>query len=256
MLEETSNWKKKLKTNRRQLDLDLLSSPERRYFSPVLYSQYQITLPLAQQHVTGRLLDVGCGDLPFRDDLIGHVTKYDSLDLFPRSAEVTYSSDIQDMASVPTGYFDSAICLEVLEHVGDPFRSAREIYRVLAPGGVLIVSVPHLSRLHDEPHDYFRYTKYGLEYLLLQAGFSMVHLEPRGGLFSFVGHQISSLALSAIWPIRLVREIFWFLNSWLVTRLCFQLDLILDPSGVLASGYTAVAIKPDEQHRWRKKSGE
>lgn len=236
-------WKEKIRANRRQLELDLLSSPQRHLFSPIYYSQYQVTLPLMQKFVKGRLLDVGCGDLPFKDKLLQQVTRYDSLDLFPRGTELTYVNDVQDMATVPSENYDSAICLEVLEHVPDPFRAAREIYRVLVPGGVLIVSVPHLSRLHDEPHDYYRYTKYGLTHLLKQAGFTLLFLQRRGGLCSFLGHQISTMLLGLVWSVPVIREVGWFLNSWLVTRLCYQLDLILNRSEIFTAGYTAVATK-------------
>jgi SAM-dependent methyltransferase len=244
ILAKISGWKKRIQANRRQLELDLLSSSQRRYCSPIYYGQYRVTLPLMQEYVKGRLLDLGCGDSPFKDVLLDRVTHYDSLDLFPRSEGVTYVSDIQDMAEVPTGVYDSAICLEVLEHVPDPFRAIGEIYRILAPGGTLIVSVPHLSHLHDEPHDYYRYTQYGLTYLLEQAGFTVTHLHQRGGLFSFLGHQVSSIMLGTLWRVPVVRRITWFLNSWLITRLCYRLDMIFSQWGIFASGYTAVARKP------------
>jgi hypothetical protein len=108
---------------------------------------------------------------------------------------------------------------------------------------VLIVSVPHLSRLHDEPHDYYRYTQYGLRHLLEQAGFTITHLHERGGIFSFLGHQISTIILGTVWSVPVIQEIAWFLNSWLITRFCYQLDLIFNPSGIFTLGYTVVATK-------------
>lgn len=237
------NWKKHIGENRRHLESDLLSSPRRRFFSPVYYGQYRVTLPLVRQFARGRLLDLGCGDSPYKDEFIDCVTKYDTLDFFPRNSNITYLSDIQNMPAVPSEGYDSAICLEVLEHIPDPFRAAREIYRILAPGGVLIASVPHLSRLHDEPYDYYRYTKYGITHVLEQAGFTIIHLTPRGGLFSFLGHQVSTILLSTVWHLPFVRRILWFLNSWFITRLCYMLDTTLNQSGIFAAGYTVVATK-------------
>jgi len=236
-----------IRANRKRLEQDILNSAQRPFFSPIYYGQYRITLPLLKQYSHGRLIDLGCGDLPFRDLLAQQVESYESLDFFPRNSQVTYIGDIQHMDMVPSNTYDTAICLEVLEHVADPFLAVREIQRVLKIGGVLIVSVPHLSRLHDEPHDYYRYTRYGLRYLLEQNGFSIRVLERRGGLFSFLGHQISTLALGLVWRIPILRQVTWFLNSWLIVRGAYLLDCRLDRSGIFALGYTVVACKQPAQ---------
>jgi SAM-dependent methyltransferase len=239
-----SRFTERLKANRRQLEIDVLSSGRRHLFSPMHYSQYRVTLPLARKFIRGRLLDAGCGDLPYREQLREQVTRYDTLDVADRAGELTYVGDIQRMGEVPGDTYDSVICLEVLEHVPDPFGAARELHRVLAPGGVLVASVPHLSRLHDEPHDYYRYTRHGLRHLLEQAGFEIVEMQARGGLFSFFGHQVSTAVLAAVWPIPVVRQLAWELNAWLVTRLCHALDGITNRAGLFAAGYTVVAVKP------------
>lgn len=55
--------------------------------------------------------------------------------------------------------------MEVLEHVKNPFNAIKEIQRVLKPGGIIIGSTPFVFPIHDEPHDFYRYTKYGLRNL-------------------------------------------------------------------------------------------
>ncbi len=60
------------------------------------------------------------------------------------------------------GEFDIVVCVAVLEHFDDPHRAIAEIYRVLKPGGRIIISVPFLFPIHDAPGDYWRFTKYGL----------------------------------------------------------------------------------------------
>ena len=62
--------------------------------------------------------------------------------------------------------FDLVIMMEVLEHVKEPKKALSEIYRVLSDNGKLIMSTPFILGIHDEPYDYYRFTKYGLEYLL------------------------------------------------------------------------------------------
>lgn len=235
-----------LRANRHRIERDLLNSPHRHLFSPALYSQYEVTLPLIRRFARGRLIDLGCGDMPFRESIIDQVSVYDGLDLHPCTWG-TYIGNVEDMFMIGTESYDTAICLEVLEHVSDPFRAAREIYRILKPGGVLILSVPHLSRLHNEPDDYYRFTQHGVENLLERAGFNLVALEKRGGLLSFLGHQLSTLMLSIVWSIPVLKDVVWFLNSWFITRACYRVDRILDRSGLFAMGYTAVAYRKDHQ---------
>ncbi len=73
-----------------------------------------------------------------------------------------YVCDIEDMSIFKSNSIDIIFCIEVLEHVKNPFNAVKELERVLKPGGVFIGSTPFLFPIHDEPHDYFRYTKYGL----------------------------------------------------------------------------------------------
>ena len=62
--------------------------------------------------------------------------------------------------------FDLVIMMEVLEHVKEPKKALSEISRVLSHDGRLIMSTPFILGIHDEPYDYYRFTKYGLKYLL------------------------------------------------------------------------------------------
>ncbi len=234
--------KELIRANRRKLDQDLGTSPQRRLFSPAYYSQYDVTLPLIRKYAKGKLVDLGCGDMPFRHLIADCVSVYDSLDLFPRQ-QVTYVGNIQDMNMIASESYDTAICLEVLEHVPDPFQAVREIGRILKPDGVLILSVPHLSRLHDEPYDFYRYTHYGIRRLLEQGELRVLSMVKRGGVFSFIGHQMATLLLGLVWHIPVIRNVSWFVNSWVFTRACYSLDQLLDAGGTMAMGYSAVAIK-------------
>ncbi len=85
--------------------------------------------------------------------------------------------DIQDMYLIPTNSVDVVFCLEVLEHVKNPFKAVKEIERILKPGGILIGSTPFVFPIHEEPHDFFRYTKFGI--LNLFENFECVVLKER-----------------------------------------------------------------------------
>lgn len=119
--------------------------------------------------------------------------EYRSLDLGSRGDFVPdFIADVSDMRAIPSASFDTVLCHQVLEHVARPWLAAREIRRVLSPLGRVIASVPHLSRYHEWPNDYYRFTSRGLEQLFLDAGFRTVELRPYGGLFSFLHHQIAT----------------------------------------------------------------
>jgi SAM-dependent methyltransferase len=83
--------------------------------------------------------------------------------------------DIQEMTFAENS-FDAALCLQVLEHVADPFRAARELHRVLRPVGKLLLTVPFLAQYHgrkaaghspdhESYPDFWRFTHQGLEEL-------------------------------------------------------------------------------------------
>lgn len=229
------NWQRALR--------DLIKSSQRQYLSPAIYAQYKAVIELIRRYVHGNLIDLGCGDMPFKELLLDLVDKYDSLDLWPQSEVVTYVGDIQNMNMIDSCTYDSAICLEVLEHVPNPQQAIIEMHRILKPSGILIVSVPHLSRIHDIPHDYFRFTLYGLIHLLRSGGFDIIDIRVKGGIFSFLGHQISTAIIGGCWGISVLRKIVRILVKYCITIPCYKLDKLIDFGGIFALGYVAVAQK-------------
>ena len=80
-----------------------------------------------------------------------------------------------------------ALCTQTLEHVTRPSLVISELYRILKPGGLAFCSMPFLGDAHhQEPHDFYRYTKYAVEFLFLSAGFRDLVVEPFGGYYTLV----------------------------------------------------------------------
>ncbi|HTK31051.1 MAG TPA: class I SAM-dependent methyltransferase [Candidatus Saccharimonadaceae bacterium] len=141
----------------------------------------------------GRLLDVGCGVKPYRAMFSG-VSWYLGIE---RPGTLSRSSVIDvyaDALALPFrgGSFDSVLCNEVLEHVTDPARLFAEAARVMKPGATLILSTPQTWGLHEEPFDFFRYTRYGLEHLARGAGFEVLEIRATCGTFATVGQRLAS----------------------------------------------------------------
>ncbi len=141
----------------------------------------------------GRLLDIGCGQQPYRG-LFEQVTFYVGVDLpggqLPGVTTEVYASGLA--LPFETASFDSVLCSEVLEHVAEPARLLAEAARVIRPGGRLLLSVPWLWPVHAAPHDYYRYTPYGLRYLLEQNGFEVEKLEKTSGLVAVIAQRLAT----------------------------------------------------------------
>ncbi|MGB1077479.1 MAG: class I SAM-dependent methyltransferase [Bdellovibrionales bacterium] len=86
-------------------------------------------------------------------------------------------ASVCDMKMFDDNSVDAIFMIEVLEHVDEPWNAIPELHRILKPGGKLILSTPLMFPLHDEPYDYYRYTKYGLQHLLKQ--FDQVNIRER-----------------------------------------------------------------------------
>ena len=149
----------------------------------------------------GRLLDVGCGEKPFEHLFKPYVTDYIGVEYEPtflltetgrraRSVvDVTYDGR---RLPFPDADFDTVLSSQVLEHTPHPGALIQEMGRVLRPGGVLLLSAPFSFRLHEEPHDYFRYSPHGLRHLCDAAGLEVEQIEPHGGFWSLLGHKLNS----------------------------------------------------------------
>ncbi|GAB1489317.1 methyltransferase domain-containing protein [Opitutaceae bacterium] len=141
---------------------------------------------------SGRLLDIGCGNSPFRHLLDPTRTQYQGIDVEQASSFGYRNPDTvyYDGKTIPfaDASFDAALCTEVMEHVPDPGPFVSEMYRVLKPGGLAVVTIPWSARFHYQPHDYHRYTPSMLR--LIFAPFSECSIRPRGTDFSSIASKI------------------------------------------------------------------
>lgn len=204
----------------------------------------------------GRLLDVGCGTKPYRL-LFTQVHEYIGLELGTpenretKQAELYYDGNTFPIADASV---DTVLCNQVLEHVFNPEAFLAEIFRVLRPNGVLILTVPFLWPEHEQPYDCLRYTSFGLKNRLERAGFNLEHQGKltRGGaaLCALAADKINTALRWMPLPGRLLGRLLLIAPFSLVG---WMLDLLTSTTTELYLDNFVICRKPstDASHRFK-----
>ena len=193
----------------------------------------------------GNVLDVGCGDKPYKK----YVTfkNYFGIEIQKnKNVDVLYDGKI---IPFPPEKFDTILCTDVLEHVSEPDAFIGEMVRVLRKGGALVLTTNFFWNLHYEPNDYYRFTKYGLEYLFRKNSLEVQKIVPLLGWVSLVQVLFADRLYSFI------NKKFIFLPIILQIMLCQTIllptALVIYPiaryefyrEGAIKSGYLIIGAK-------------
>jgi ubiquinone/menaquinone biosynthesis C-methylase UbiE len=140
-----------------------------------------------------KILDVGTGSSPYKYLFINQFYKtHDFQMLSPEQllhkegyGQIDYISDIVNIP-VENASFDVIICTEVLEHVPEPINAIKEMSRILKPGGIILITAPLGSHIHQEPyHFYGGFTPYFYEKYLSENDFINIKIIPNQGFYNF-----------------------------------------------------------------------
>ena len=137
-----------------------------------------------------RVLDAGAGIAPYRDHF--KHTHYESADfcqVHKDYAEVNYVCDLASIP-VPSNSYDFVLLTQVIEHLPEPERVLRELFRVLKPGGCMWFSGPLFYPEHEQPYDFHRFTQFGFKHLFKTVGFQLEKLEWLEGYAGTVSFQL------------------------------------------------------------------
>jgi SAM-dependent methyltransferase len=203
---------------------------------------YQNAFPL---HARGRLLDMGCGAVPFYAAYRDHVDEVTCIDWTNSRHDISHldrACDLTQAIPFPDESFDTILLSDVLEHLPEPDCLWREVTRLLAPGGKLIMNVPFYYQLHEEPHDYFRYTQFALERFADRSGLNVIDLKPVGGAPEILADLVSKLLAgtrAGVWPAAWVQSV-----AMGIGRTRFGARLSRRTSARFPFGYFMVAEKP------------
>jgi SAM-dependent methyltransferase len=159
---------------------------------------------------TGTLLDLGCGEMPYRPLFAPRVERYVGADL-PRNPLADVHLDEAGRVSLPDGSADIVLSSQVLEHLPSPHEYLREAHRLLRPAGTLLLSTHGYWMVHPDPADYWRWTRDGLVRQIEVADFTVQSV---GGVMNLAasGLQLFQDGVAAALPNFLQPPLFYILN--------------------------------------------
>ena len=174
-------------------------------------------LKKASIHAHGRLLDIGCGNKPYEKMFEGRISEHVGCDVVQSSENRVDFICPATKLPFADASFDTVLITQVIEHVADHQAMLSETFRVLKHNGVLILSGPMYWPLHEEPYDFFRFTRHGLRFLLEKFGFEAIVIVNNGGKWALCGqvliHTFRGTRLHRGFVIRAINRIFAYLDD-------------------------------------------
>ena len=196
----------------------------------------------------GVLYDLGAGESPFKSFFLQYVEKYVAVDWSGsyHKTKADVIADLNKALPVDAEVADTVVSISVLEHLCEPQIMLNEAYRILKPGGAIMLQVPWQWWIHEAPYDFFRYTPYGLKHLLTKAGFEDVVIHPQSGYFTTAVLKWNYFTNRFVRGPKILRWIakgillpFWYVGQ----KLAPLLDTLDRDWALESSGYYVTAVK-------------
>ena len=159
--------------------------------------RYRRLFEVLGRHCSGDVVDVGGG--PFVATAIEHGVPFGTwtvvephAELLPTLSDERVTGVVGDGARLgfEADSFDTAISIQVLEHMFEPIAALAELGRVVRPGGSLVVMVPQTANLHHVPHHYQNFTRFWLEEAGRRLDLEVVEYHALGGAWSSVASRL------------------------------------------------------------------
>lgn len=130
------------------------------------------------------IVDMGCGDLPYKGLIEPYVERYIGVDIEGNSRADVFVDIKSNKTHLSDETADLVWSVQVLEHVKDPQAYLNECHRVLKKGSVMLLSTHGHWLYHPDPVDNWRWTCTGLKMQVEQAGFKVKEFKGMMGLLS------------------------------------------------------------------------
>ncbi len=148
---------------------------------------HQINKKIAQSlPYRERVIDLGCGTSPYKKDILKLAKAYIGVDWghsFHDLSNADVFADLSEPLPFEDECADTIVSFQVMEHLKEPGLFLSECYRILRAGGWLFITLPFMWQIHEAPYDFFRYTRFGLEYLLQKNGFVDIQIQENTGFW-------------------------------------------------------------------------
>ena len=215
----------------------------------LIYNNSDYFLEKYKDFYKGDMYDLGCGETPYRDYFLQYANSYTGVDwgetLHDLKADVV--ANLNEPIDIEDNKADSIVSLATLEHLSEPQTMLNEAFRILKPGGTIMLQTPWQWKIHEAPYDFFRYSPYALEYMLGKAGFTDVKVEAQSGFFTTLFIKLTYFLSRLVRGPKLLR----FVISVILAPLMFILQALaplldkLDNNWPLESfAYVTTARKP------------
>ncbi len=205
-----------------------------------------------QKLYQGTLVDLGCGEASYKPYFLQTAKEYIGVDWSETQhhSHADVISDLNQKIELESNCANTVVSFSVLEHLSEPQTFLNEAYRVLKTDGNIILQVPWQWHVHEAPHDFFRYTQYGLKHLLTKSGFTQIKVSAQSGVFTtiliksnyFLVRAIYKLPKYLMYPLALLCLPIWTINQ-LLAPLLDNLDRNWSNETI---GYFVTAKKPDQ----------
>jgi SAM-dependent methyltransferase len=138
----------------------------------------------------GRVVDIGCGEQPLRPLIESRGATYHGIDVVQNGTNSVDALALATQVPLADAVAHVVVITEVLEHVADTRTAFRELARIVRPGGHVLITIPFVYPLHEEPHDFVRLTPHALRALAAENALEIIELTTHG-------NELESIAL--IW---------------------------------------------------------
>jgi SAM-dependent methyltransferase len=197
--------------------------------------------------MVGVVYDLGCGLRPYEKDILTVADRYVGVDwsstLHGLHADIV--ADMNKRLPIDNDVADTVVSFQVLEHLCEPQTMLNEAFRIIRPGGKILISVPFQWWVHEAPCDYFRYTRYGLEYMFSKAGFADIKVKESSGFWVMWLLKFNYQTAGMVSGTGLLRQIIraGFIPLWLINQLIAPILDRLWPNPAETAGYYVCASK-------------